>query len=167
MLWTVRHHWPAGARFSFNCYRHWAQLLLPHTGEPPVTIMIQEGVTQGESLLMVLYGITLDPLAEELRAADSGLLYPFYADDTAFESLAQKSAHFLKMLTERGMDRGYLPEPANPFFILDIPGQEEALKREFSAEGLVLNFVSGSRYLGAYLSPQEESEAWVKPQVEA
>ena len=34
-------------------------------------------------------------------------------------------------------------------------------------EGLTLNFVSGSRYLGAYLGPQKELEAWVKPQVEA
>ena len=30
-----------------------------------------------------------------------------------------------------------------------------------------MNFVSGSRYLGAYLGPQAELEAWVKPQVEA
>ena len=28
MLWTVRHLWPAGARFALNCYKHWAQLLL-------------------------------------------------------------------------------------------------------------------------------------------
>ena len=28
MLWTVRHRWPAGARFAFKCYRHWEQLLL-------------------------------------------------------------------------------------------------------------------------------------------
>ena len=34
-------------------------------------------------------------------------------------------------------------------------------------EGLTLNFVSGSRYLGTYLGPQAELEAWVKPQVEA
>ena len=33
--------------------------------------------------------------------------------------------------------------------------------------GLVLNFVSGSRYLGAYIGPQEEIGEWVKPQVEA
>ena len=32
MLWTVRHHWPAGARFMFNCYKHWTQLLLSQPG---------------------------------------------------------------------------------------------------------------------------------------
>ena len=37
----------------------------------------------------------------------------------------------------------------------------------FAAEGLVLNFVSASRYLGAYLVPKTELEAWVKPQVES
>ena len=30
-----------------------------------------------------------------------------------------------------------------------------------------MNFVSSSRYLGAYQGPQVELEAWVKPQVEA
>ena len=24
MLWTVLYIWPAGARFAFNCYKHWA-----------------------------------------------------------------------------------------------------------------------------------------------
>ena len=28
-----------------------------------------------------------------------------------------------------------------------------------------MNFVSGSWYLGAYLRPQEELEAWIKPQM--
>ena len=31
----------------------------------------------------------------------------------------------------------------------------------------MLNFVSGSRYLGSYLGLQAELEEWVKPQVEA
>ena len=30
-----------------------------------------------------------------------------------------------------------------------------------------MNFVSGHRYLGAYLGPQAELEAWLKPQAEA
>ena len=32
MIWTVRHRWPAGARFAFNCYKHWAQLLIRQPG---------------------------------------------------------------------------------------------------------------------------------------
>ena len=73
----------------------------------------------------------------------------------------------LKLLMKRGTDRGYFPDPAKSLFILDTPGQEAAAKREFAAEGLTLNFVSGSRYLGEYLGPKAELEAWVKPQVEA
>ena len=51
--------------------------------------MSPEGVTQGDPLLMVLYGITLAPLAEELRAAESGILSPFYVDDAAFDGSAR------------------------------------------------------------------------------
>ena len=35
------------------------------------------------------------------------------------------------------------------------------------ADGIVLNFVSGSWYLGAYLGPQEQLAVWFKPQVKA
>ena len=116
---------------------------------------------------MVLYGITLVPRAEELIAEDPNLLCPFYADDVAFDCLARQSSQLLKLLIKRGPNLGYFPDPDKSLFILDTSGQEEAAKREFEAEGLVLNFVSGSRYLGAYLGPQKELEAWVKPQVKA
>ena len=111
MLWTVRHRWPAGTRFAFNCYRHWVKIILCQNGEPPVTILIREGVTQGDSLSMVLYGINLVPLAEELRASDPGLLSPFYTDDVAFNVSAQRSAHLLKLLMKRGPDLGYFSDP--------------------------------------------------------
>ena len=132
-----------------------------------VTILSREGVTQGDPISVVLYGITLAPLAEELRAADSGLLSPFYGDDAEFYVSIRRSAHILNLLMERGTDRAFFPDPAKSLFISNTPGQEEAVRREFVAEGLVLNFVSGSRYLGSYLGPQEELVVWVKPQVEA
>ena len=50
---------------------------------------------------------------------------------------------------------------------METPKQEAAAKKKFAKEGVVLNFVRGSRYIGAYLGPQAELEAWVKPQVEA
>ena len=116
---------------------------------------------------MVLYGITLIPLAEEIRAADTGLLSQFYANDAAFDCLARCSAKFLKLLMRRGPDRGYFPVLAKSLFISDTPGQKAGAKRDFGAEGLTLSFVSGSRYLGAHLGLQVELEAWIKPQVEA
>ena len=61
---------------------------------------------------MVLYRITLVPLAEELQAADLELLYPFYADDTDFDGSARHSKQLIKLLMKRGPDRGYYPEPA-------------------------------------------------------
>ena len=67
----------------------------------------------------------------------------------------------------KGPDQGYFSDPAKSLFISDTLGQEEAAKRDFAAEGLTLNFVSGSRYLGEYLGLQAELEARVKPQVEA
>ena len=64
--------------------------------------MSREGVTQGDPLSMVLYRITLVPLEEELRAADLGILSPFYADDTAFDGSERRSAQLLKLLIKRG-----------------------------------------------------------------
>ena len=144
MLWTVRHRWLEGALFAFNFYTHWAQLLLRQLGEPPVTILSREGVTQGDPIFMVLYGITLVPLAEDLRVADPGLPSPFYMDDAAFDGSAQRITELLKLLIKRGPDRVYFPKPAKYLFILDKLGQEAAAKQEFAAEGLVLNFISGS-----------------------
>ena len=116
---------------------------------------------------MILYRITLVPLAEELKVEHLGLLSPFYADDAAFNGSAQQSAQLLKLLMKRGADWRHLPEQAKYLFIRNTPGQEDAAKIDFTVKGLTLNFVSGSIYLGAYLGPQEELEAWVKPQVEA
>ena len=84
---------------------------------------------------MVLYSITPIPLAKELRAADSGLLSPFYTDDAAFDGSARQSAQLLKLLMKMGTDRGYLPEPAKSLFVLYTPEQEEAAKRKFVAGG--------------------------------
>ena len=70
-------------------------------------------------------------------------------------------------MMKRGINQGYFPKQAKFLFIFHAPGQEEAAKREFAVEGLTLNLVCGSRYLGVYLGPQEELEAWIKLKVEA
>ena len=55
---------------------------------------------------MVLYGITLIPLANELIVADSGLLLPLYADYATFDSLVVS----LRTPCRRGRGGGGYPQ---------------------------------------------------------
>ena len=55
---------------------------------------------------MLLYRITLVPLAEELRVTDSGLLSPFYADDADFDSSARQNFTAIKAVDEEGSRPG-------------------------------------------------------------
>ena len=63
---------------------YWLQLLLRQPSDATAIILIREGVTQGDPLSIVLYGITLVPLVEEPRDATPILVPPFYDNDTAF-----------------------------------------------------------------------------------
>ncbi len=68
MLWAVRHEWPSGARFVFNCYKHWAVLVLRGNDGHAVFIFSKEGVTQGDPLSMFAYGIGIMSLIHQLKA---------------------------------------------------------------------------------------------------
>ena len=87
---------------------------------------------------------------------DTTLLSPFYANDAAFNGPFSHSAAQLRLLMDWGPDRGYFLKPSKSIFISDHPEDKEAAKRGFEQAGLNLNYVGGSRYLGAYLGPKEE-----------
>ena len=62
MLWAVPHECPSGAQFTFNCYRHWATLVVRDSGGRPGHLLhSKEGVTQGGPLAMITYGIVVLP----------------------------------------------------------------------------------------------------------
>ena len=49
MLWAVLYEWPSGAQFTFNCYRHWATLVVRDVGDGSGHFLhSKEGVTQGD-----------------------------------------------------------------------------------------------------------------------
>ena len=101
MLWVVRHRWPKGARFAFNMYRHQANLLLRGpVGSEPEILLSREGVTQGCPLGMILYGIALLPLAEDLCQHSPDVVQPWYVDDNAFYARALVLAKLSKRLCE-------------------------------------------------------------------
>ena len=82
MLWAVRHKWPSGAQFTFNCYRHWATLVVRDIGYGSGHFLhSKEGVTQGDPLSMIAYGIGVLPLIRELWDTHPRVTQPCYDDD--------------------------------------------------------------------------------------
>ena len=57
MLWEVRHECPSGVWFAFNCYRHWATLVIRAGNGTVHFLHIKEGVNQGNPLTMITYGL--------------------------------------------------------------------------------------------------------------
>ena len=111
MLWTVRHQWPTGARFTFNCYWHKALIVFRRPAALFHIVTSREGVTQGDPLLMVLYGLPLLPLSKSMRTEDPGIFQPWYADDAGMRGLAWRNAKLLQVLMGKGPYHCYSPEP--------------------------------------------------------
>ena len=78
MLWTVRHLWPSGARFIIKCYCHWSLLVLRVKNETATFLHCREGVTQGEPLYMIAYGIGTLPLIKNPKAEFPDVTKPWY-----------------------------------------------------------------------------------------
>ena len=80
-------------------YWHQAHLLLHGpVGSKPEILLSQEGVLQGCPLGMILYGIALLPLAEDLYQHSPDAVQPWYVDDNAFYVMALVSAKLSKRL---------------------------------------------------------------------
>ena len=78
MLWAVRHECTSGAQFTFNCYLHWATLMVRYTGYGSGHFLhSKEGVTQGDPLTMIAYRIGVLPLIRELRNAHPRFTQPW------------------------------------------------------------------------------------------
>jgi hypothetical protein len=97
MLWTAAHCWTKASQFSFNPYRHQNIVYVcDRPGKLPFWILSREGIAQGCSLSMNLYGVALLPLLKRMQAAVPDALAPAYADDTA---AAGKAVHNVACLS--------------------------------------------------------------------
>ena len=165
MLWQVRFRWPSGSRFAFNCYRHHGQLVMRRPSGESIILFSQEGVTQGDPLSMILYGLGLLPLTRLLKKEFPELIQPWYADDAAAQGDARQLRLWLDRLKVEGPKYGYLPEP-DKSIVLVHPGSADLAVREALAS-FPLKWKEGSRYLGGYLGSSESREQWLQPQLDA
>jgi hypothetical protein len=111
MLWTLRHEWPSGVQFAFNCYHHWATLVIRGKGGTIVRIFSKEGVTQGDPLSMSGYRIGILPLIRKLKIESRAVKQPWYANDADAAGCFTDLQKFFLRLQEIGSAYSYFPEP--------------------------------------------------------
>ena len=110
MLWVVRHEWPSGARFAFNCYRHWVTLVIRSEDGTGHFLLRKEGVTQGDPLVVAAYRLVILPLIRELRTAHPVVTHPWYADDVVVSGTFVGIWKNMENLMLRVPPRGYFLE---------------------------------------------------------
>ena len=162
LLWTVRHRWTAGARFAFNCYRHWSLLLVRGTEDAASFLHSQEGVTQGCVLAMLIYGIGMLPLTQLLQRELPACIQPWFADDAGAGGKFSNILQYFKRLQDEGPARGYFPEPTKSILVVQ-PRNVERAKATFAPLGFTI--VTGARYLGGHVGTVESKNEYVKERV--
>ncbi len=166
MHWNVRHRWSEGSRFAFNCYHHFLILVVRnHDGHTASFLDGQEGVSQGDPLSMLLYGVALLPLVERVNEAYPGALIPWFANDMAFTGSASNCAGGFNLTSELGPQYGYFPVADKSYHVCKLEHEAEA-KVAFAEFGLEVKFSRGHRYLGGFIGSASDMHKWMSAAVE-
>jgi hypothetical protein len=159
MLWTVRHEWPSGARFTFNCYKHWGTLVIRNNNGTGTFIYSKEGVTQGDPLSMFAYGVGLLPLIRALKESFPAMDQTWYADDAGAGGKFNAIKQLFAKLQEIGPHYGYFPEPSKSILIVsheNLPAATAAFK------DLEFTITLGNRYLGGFIGEKDTCDRWIQ-----
>ena len=100
----MRHLWPPGANFVFNCYRHWSSLVLQNGNGTEIIPHSREGVIQGDPLAMIAYGIGILPLIKNLKRAIPDVIQTWYTNDAGDLGTFERLETYFDFLTRQGLE---------------------------------------------------------------
>ena len=118
----------------------------------------KEGVTQGDPIAMIEYGIGVFPLIMELRGDNLFVTQPWYADNAGEGGKFTNILEHIQDLQARGPAWGYYPEPTKNNLVV-APGN--VAKAEDFFRGLGIKVVTGHRYLGGHIGDREAEGRWL------
>ena len=124
-----------------NSYSHPSHLYIGK-----LTILSQEGTTQGDPFAMAMYGIAILPLISRLH--NDSLTQKWYADDGSVVGKLKDIRALFDKLNQLGPKYGYLVNPPKCQLIIK-PGGERQASTEFA--GTNVEITQGARVLGSVI----------------
>ena len=148
MLWTIRHLWPSGARFVFNCYRQWSFIIFRKGNGKANILHSREDVMQGDSLAIIAYRIGILPLIKNIKKEIPDVTHPWYAENAGALGTFAILENYFDSLTRQCLGRGYQPKPIKSALIVRL--ENTKAEKVFGARhGFRVS--TGARYLGGYI----------------
>ena len=160
VLWNVRVLWPRCSRFLFNTYQGYSTIWVSGCSD---RILSKEGVTQGDPLSMLLYAIAVLPLIQSL-SDNTWWTQNWYADDSSCVATLRNLKDWFSLLSERGPEFGYFPEPSKTVLVVDTSYETEATSM-FGSLGIKV--VLGQRFLGSFVGDHHSTEAFINQKVQS
>jgi hypothetical protein len=112
---------------------------------------------------MILYALTLLPLAESLRRDVPQAIQPWYADDSAADGKVSEVAAVTRLLMQRGPTRGYFLNTAKSVVVCKPTDQAEV---EAALSRFNFTYCEGTRYLGGFVGSKSSREKWLAPKIQ-
>ena len=110
-IWNSRILWSRSSRYIFNAYQGYAMLFIAGS---KTYILSREGVTQGDPMAMLVYGIAILPLTKKLKNLEKWK-QNWYAVHSACLAKFKELKEWLELLIQEGPKFGYFPEPEKSY----------------------------------------------------
>jgi hypothetical protein len=161
---TVRHEWPSGARFTFNCYRHWSTpMIRGKATTAPASFFTARKVSHRETLSRCLCMASALSHSSDNSRRNFQRWNNWYADDVGAGGKFDAIRQFTR-LKEIGPNFGYFPEPSKSILIVPLHSFEHA---STAFVHLGFKITTGSRYLvGGFIGEKGALDVWTLEKID-
>ncbi|KAL7530537.1 hypothetical protein ACHAWF_003421 [Thalassiosira exigua] len=115
-------------------------------------------------MAMLLYGVTLLPLLERVRAEVPEVMSLAYVNVVSLMGPVGPLTCAMGIFRDKGPQVSYYLEDDKSWAVCPRV-QEEELKGVFEGAGLWVKFTRGHRLVGGFVGSEAMADRWVKPQV--
>ena len=159
-LHNMRYLCPPFATVLINTYRIPTRLFITGGGE----IKSSEGTTQGDTLAMPDYGISVTPIIDHLKRIVEKVSQVWLADDATGAGKLNDLKTWWVQIIEEGKKFGYHVKPSKSWLILKNPDLLQETEILFHDHPINIT-TTGKRHLGAALGSQEFKNSYIDEKV--